>query len=90
MYDEIYCDPVAWLKERYGDYISPQLYWPTTYPKQDYKYFVRGGLILAFGFKRHFYSSHSVSGIQPSSYTRSLSEDGDDAEMPTGLSNIEV
>ena len=44
---------------------------------------------MAFSFKRHFYSSHSVSGIQPSSYTRSLLEDGDDAEMPTGLSNIE-
>ncbi len=44
---------------------------------------------LGFSFKRHFYRSRSVSGIQPSSYTRSLLEDGDDAEMPTGLSNIE-
>ncbi len=28
MYAEIYCDPVAWLKEATVDYISPQLYWP--------------------------------------------------------------
>lgn len=89
MYDEIYCDPVAWLKEGTVDYISPQLYWPTTYPKQDYRVLCPWWSDLAFSFKRHFYSSHSVSGIQPSSYTRSLLEDGDDAEMPTGLSNIE-
>jgi len=28
-YGVIYCDPLAWLKEKSVDYINPQLYWPT-------------------------------------------------------------
>ena len=30
MYEEIYCDPIAWLEEGTVDYISPQLYWTST------------------------------------------------------------
>lgn len=29
-YDGIYSDPVQWLKEQTIDFISPQIYWPTT------------------------------------------------------------
>lgn len=36
MYEQIYCDPVAWMKAGTVDYISPQLYWPTTSSGQDY------------------------------------------------------
>jgi len=28
-YNQIYCDPLAWLQEGTVDYITPQLYWPT-------------------------------------------------------------
>ena len=75
MYEEIYCDPVAWLKEGTVDYISPQLYWTTTAVGQDYDVLCPWWSELAFRFKKHFYSSHSISGIQSSSYTRSVVED---------------
>jgi uncharacterized lipoprotein YddW (UPF0748 family) len=34
-YNQIYCDPLAWLAEGTVDYITPQLYWPTG-GSQDY------------------------------------------------------
>lgn len=33
-YNEIACDPVAWMDEGWVDYLVPQLYWPTTKEKQ--------------------------------------------------------
>lgn len=75
MYEEIYCDPVAWLKEGTVDYISPQLYWTTTAVGQDYDVLCPWWSELAFRFKKHFYSSHSISGIQSSSYVRSAVKD---------------
>ena len=93
MYEEIYCDPVAWLKEGTVDYISPQLYWTTTAVGQDYDVLCPWWSELAFRFKKHFYSSHSISGIQSSSYTRSVVEDivkiGEEKVSLSTLSAIE-
>lgn len=59
MYQEIYCDPVAWLKDGSVDYISPQLYWKTG-GAQDYKILSKwwGQLVDRFG--KHFYSSMAI------------------------------
>lgn len=59
MYQEIYCDPVAWLKEGTIDYVSPQLYWKTG-GAQDYRTLSKwwGGLADRFG--KHFYSSMAI------------------------------
>ena len=35
-YSVQFCDPVAWAKGGYVDYLSPQLYWPTYQIAQDY------------------------------------------------------
>ncbi len=35
-YNAQFCDPIAWIKNGYIDYISPQLYWPTTSTGQNY------------------------------------------------------
>jgi len=56
MYQEIYCDPVAWLKEGTVDYISPQLYWKTG-GGQDYTTLCPWWANLANRFGVHFYSS---------------------------------
>ena len=56
MYQEIYCDPVAWLKEGTVDYISPQLYWKTG-GGQDYNTLCPWWANLANRFGVHFYSS---------------------------------
>lgn len=64
MYAEIYCDPVAWLKEGTVDYVSPQLYWPTTSTGQDYDILAPWWSDLAAKFGKHFYSSHSLSSLE--------------------------
>ncbi|GHV57804.1 hypothetical protein FACS1894182_07660 [Bacteroidia bacterium] len=56
MYQEIYCDPVAWLKEGTVDYISPQLYWKTG-GGQDYAKLCPWWANLANQFGVQFYSS---------------------------------
>jgi len=56
MYQEIYCDPVAWLKEGTVDYISPQLYWKSG-GGQDYNTLCPWWANLCNRFGVHFYSS---------------------------------
>ncbi len=66
-YDGIYSDPLAWLAEGTIDYISPQIYWligssPNPYEKCS-QYWSDA---CADVFKRHFYSSHSISFLASS------------------------
>jgi len=35
-YDDLYADPMAWMKDNYVDYILPQLYWSIDHPKASY------------------------------------------------------
>ena len=56
MYQEIYCDPVAWLKDGSIDYVSPQLYWRTG-GGQDYNTLCPWWANLANEFGVHMYSS---------------------------------
>ncbi len=35
-YNQIYCDPLAWMQGGYIDYISPQLYWSISPAEQSY------------------------------------------------------
>jgi uncharacterized lipoprotein YddW (UPF0748 family) len=67
-YKSIYCDPIAWLREGTVDYISPQLYWPTTSAGQDYKKLAPWWSDVASQFGRHFYASHTLSNLDPSDY----------------------
>ncbi len=67
-YSTIYCDPVAWLSDGTVDYVSPQLYWPTTSVGQDYKKLAPWWSGVSNKYHRHFYSSHSLSGLDASSY----------------------
>lgn len=67
MYAEIYCDPVAWLKEGTVDYISPQLYWATG-GSQDYGTLCPWWSKLANQFGKHFYSSQDIAGLSSSNY----------------------
>ena len=67
-YKSIYCDPVAWLNEGTVDYISPQLYWPTTSAGQDYKKLAPWWSDVVNHFGRHLYVSHSLSDLDESDY----------------------
>lgn len=63
MYEQIYCDPVAWLQQGKVDYISPQLYWTTTSTGQDYKKLCPWWSDVANKFNKYFYSSMSVTDL---------------------------
>ena len=80
MYAEIYCDPIAWLEQGTVDYISPQIYWTTTsaYP---FGVLSNWWSEISSRFGRHFYASHSVSGLNGSLTP---------APQRRGLSNIEA
>jgi len=67
MYAEIYCDPVAWLKQGKVDYISPQLYWGTG-GEQDYGTLCPWWSEVVNLFGKQFYSSQDLSGLATSSY----------------------
>lgn len=59
MYEEIYCDPVAWLEEGTVDYLSPQLYWKIG-GGQDYKKLSKWWGDICNQFGKHFYSSMAL------------------------------
>ncbi|MEG1684784.1 MAG: family 10 glycosylhydrolase [Bacteroides sp.] len=61
-YNGIYSDPVAWLNEGSIDYISPQIYW-TIDSKSDYRVLSEWWSYVGRHFNRHFYSSHTLSGL---------------------------
>ena len=63
MYEQIYCDPVAWLEQGKVDYISPQLYWTTTSTGQDYKKLCPWWSDVANKYSKYFYSSMSLSSL---------------------------
>ena len=66
MYEQIYCDPVAWLEQGKVDYISPQLYWTTTSTGQDYKKLCPWWSDVAKKYNKYFYSSMSLTGLASS------------------------
>lgn len=87
MYAEIYCDPVAWLKEGTVDYISPQLYWPTGQTGQDYNILAPWWSDLAAKFGKHFYSSQSLSSLENSSLlVKSARINGVEVQINDGIS----
>jgi len=63
MYEQIYCDPVAWLEQGKVDYISPQLYWTTTSTGQDYKKLCPWWSDVANKYSKYFYSSMSMTAL---------------------------
>lgn len=66
MYEQIYCDPVAWLEQGKVDYISPQLYWTTTSTGQDYKKLCPWWSDVAKKYNKYFYSSMSLTALTSS------------------------
>lgn len=64
-YNGIYCDPLAWLSEASVDYISPQIYWTTGSGSTDYGVLAEWWSNIGQRFSRHFYSSQSISDLDP-------------------------
>lgn len=67
-YKTIYADPIAWLSQGTVDYVSPQIYWPTTSSGQDYKKLAPWWSDVANKFNRHLFVSHSLTALDESDY----------------------
>lgn len=92
-YKSIYCDPVAWLREGTVDYISPQIYWPTTSTGQDYKKLAPWWSEVVSIFNRHLYVSHTLSSLDPADYPPPVALKSGSAEdsllFHSGMSRVE-
>ncbi len=68
-YKEIACNTLSWMQGGYVDYVSPQLYWPTTQKGQEYNVLAQWWSNMAKHFTQklpgkqnvHFFSSQDVS-----------------------------
>lgn len=59
-YNQIFCDPLAWLSAGTIDYISPQIYWARGYSAGDFSILCPWWYDVAEKFGRHCYVSHSL------------------------------
>lgn len=61
-YNGIFADPVGWIISGYIDYISPQLYWPTTNESAPFKSLCKWWNALAAEYGVGCYISHDIAG----------------------------
>ena len=71
-YNQIYSDPLAWLKDRSIDYISPQLYWATTNSTNAYGTQIDWWSNVANIFGRHCYASHYIASGESQASTSNI------------------
>jgi len=57
-YDELYCDPIAWLDDGTIDYLAPQLYWPIG-GAQDYSTLMPWWAAQIASRDRHLYTGNA-------------------------------
>ena len=62
-YSQIYSDPLAWLKAGTIDFISPQMYWPTTHSTAPYEPLVKWWSYVGNFYGRHFYASQESADL---------------------------
>lgn len=62
-YREIYSDPLGWLYQHTVDFISPQIYWPTTHATAPYEPLSRWWSDAANLYGRHFYGSVTMESF---------------------------
>jgi uncharacterized lipoprotein YddW (UPF0748 family) len=90
MYEQIYCDPVAWLEQGKVDYISPQLYWTTTSTGQDYKKLCPWWSDVAKKYSKYFYSSMSLTALASSYKAPQFSPAIPWADVPADLHELKL
>lgn len=73
-YDQIFCDPLAWLSEGTIDYISPQIYWARGYSAGDFSLLCPWWSQVADKFGRHCYVSHSLEYFKNGAHSPSSRE----------------
>lgn len=62
-YDGIASDPIAWLREKTVDYVSPQLYWKTTHSTNPFGPMARWWAKVCNKFGRHLFVSNNLDKV---------------------------
>lgn len=65
-YNDISSEPIAWVSRQSLDFISPQIYWTTSY-STNYTVACEWWSMVANKWNRHLYVSHSISSLDLSS-----------------------
>lgn len=73
-YSEIYSDPLGWLYQGTVDFISPQIYWPTTHAVAPYEPLARWWSEAANLYGRHFYASITLAPLDKRNTVEERSE----------------
>lgn len=65
-YNGVYSDPLAWMRNKDVDYISPQLYWPNSHTSNPFGPMIDWYSKAAEKFGRHIYASQTLElGLIP-------------------------
>lgn len=62
-YNGIFSDPIAWMRNKTIDYISPQIYWTTTHKTNNFTALTAWWSEVANIFNMHHYPSHSLDFV---------------------------
>ena len=67
-YEGLYADTQKWMNEGWVDYLAPQLYWPTTQPKQPYGPLLNWWADHSKG-GRHIFGGNNLADLGKPKYT---------------------
>lgn len=73
-YDEIYADPIAWIRSKHVDYLAPQLYWTNSHATNAYGPMIDWYSIAAKKFGRHIFGALSITFIEKGNNTTNWNE----------------
>lgn len=73
-YNGIFSDPIAWMRNKNIDYISPQIYWTTDHATNNFTSLSGWWSEVASIFNLQFYPSHSLDFVNSNNTTTTWSE----------------
>ena len=76
-YNGIFSDPIAWMRNKTIDYISPQIYWTTTHKTNNFTALTAWWSEVANIFNMHHYPSHSLDFVAKNNTETTWSEVAD-------------
>lgn len=76
-YNGIFSDPIAWMRNKTIDYISPQIYWTTTHNTNNFTALTAWWSEVANIFNMHHYPSHSLDFVAKNNTETTWSEVAD-------------
>lgn len=85
-YEEIYSDPLGLMYQGTVDFISPQIYWPTTHSTAPYAALAGWWSMASCHFGSHLYSSLTLERIEKGNLRENILDVGRQIDHNRGLS----